>query len=261
MFLGIDVSDKTGSIDWKKVKESGNVKFAIIRMGYGSYLPGQEDKEFENNVKGAIKNNIPFAVYLYSYAKYIEGDQTKEETVASEILNAKKRLEQISSISKEAKPFAVYYDLSEFSKEDKEIYYDLEDEKDKNKTRTDELYKETLTSMAVKFCDAISYAGYRPGIYMTEYGFKTKINVNTLSKNGYSLWVAKFLNDDDEKEINEADGKFNKLNGILKDLPQIGVEYDIWNLTDKGELDGISNNTVCFDYMINEHLLDGYLNK
>lgn len=61
---GIDVSHHQGKIDWKKVKESGKVDFAMIRAGYYSTL----DDQFLANVYGCVKNEIDFGVYWYSYS-------------------------------------------------------------------------------------------------------------------------------------------------------------------------------------------------
>ena len=68
---GIDVSYHNGTIDWKKVKQS-EVEFAIIRCGYGTDDKSQDDKKWEENVKGCTDNNIPYGVYLYSYADTVE---------------------------------------------------------------------------------------------------------------------------------------------------------------------------------------------
>ncbi len=67
---GIDVSVYQGTIDWEKVSECG-VEFAIIRLGYRGY--GKEgrlvlDKEFENNIKGAIQSGIQVGVYFFTQA-------------------------------------------------------------------------------------------------------------------------------------------------------------------------------------------------
>ena len=56
---GIDVSKWQGEIDWKKVKAAG-IKFAMIRLGYGS-SKGDAcglDGYFEKNVKNAIAAGI-----------------------------------------------------------------------------------------------------------------------------------------------------------------------------------------------------------
>lgn len=62
---GIDVSYHNGTIDWKKVKQS-EVEYAIIRCGYGIDDKKQDDKKWEENVKGCVDNNIPYGVYLRS---------------------------------------------------------------------------------------------------------------------------------------------------------------------------------------------------
>lgn len=62
----IDVSHHNGVIDWEKVK--GNCSCAIIRLGYRSYTAKGglvRDKQFCNNITGAISQNIPVAVYYF----------------------------------------------------------------------------------------------------------------------------------------------------------------------------------------------------
>lgn len=80
MIKGIDVSEHQGEIDWKSVKKSGIVKFAILRAGYGK-VPSQIDKQFKNNFFGCCQNAIPYAVYWYSYAT--NEQEAKEEAKAS----------------------------------------------------------------------------------------------------------------------------------------------------------------------------------
>lgn len=82
---GIDVSEHNGTIDWDKVKDSGKVDFAMLRMGFGSDIPDQDDKEFERNVKECERVGIRWGAYLYSYA-------LNEKDVQSEIEHAKRLL-------------------------------------------------------------------------------------------------------------------------------------------------------------------------
>ena len=66
---GIDVSKWQGEIDWAKVKAAG-VKFAMIRLGYGS-ADGAScglDGWFERNVANAVKVGVEVGCYFYSYA-------------------------------------------------------------------------------------------------------------------------------------------------------------------------------------------------
>ena len=71
MFLGIDVSEELGDIDWKKVKENNKVDFTLIRVGTGN----DTDVKFEENYKGAKNSGIPLGVYWVSKA----GDKNEAE--------------------------------------------------------------------------------------------------------------------------------------------------------------------------------------
>lgn len=67
-YIGIDVSDNQGKIDWKQVAEDG-CQFAILRSVRHS---GKTDNQFVANLKGCRDNKIPVAVYKYTYAKTVE---------------------------------------------------------------------------------------------------------------------------------------------------------------------------------------------
>ena len=66
---GIDVSKWQGTIDWAKVAGDG-VKFAMIRLGYGSKdgTACGVDGCYQKNVEGALKNGIAVGCYFYCYA-------------------------------------------------------------------------------------------------------------------------------------------------------------------------------------------------
>lgn len=68
---GIDVSGHQGNIDWAKVKASGLVKFAIIKMGniYESQGTLDLDSKFRANVAGCEKYGIPYGTYVYTYVR------------------------------------------------------------------------------------------------------------------------------------------------------------------------------------------------
>lgn len=75
---GIDVSKWQGEIDWAKVKASG-VKFAMIRLGYGS-ADGSAcglDGWFERNVQRAVKAGVEVGCYFYSYATSVRPRRKK----------------------------------------------------------------------------------------------------------------------------------------------------------------------------------------
>lgn len=67
----IDVSEHQGSIDWSRISalyKSGGIAGVILRCGYGSDIVGQDDKQWDRNVKQCEYYGIPYGVYLYSYA-------------------------------------------------------------------------------------------------------------------------------------------------------------------------------------------------
>lgn len=65
---GIDVSKYQGDIDWDAVAQSGEVSFAIIRVGFGDDDTTQDDEKAIENMNECERVGIPYGVYLFSYA-------------------------------------------------------------------------------------------------------------------------------------------------------------------------------------------------
>jgi len=103
------------------------------------------------------------------------------------------------------------------------VYFDMEDKS------TEYLGKVKLTSFAKRFCESIKTKGFKVGIYGNQYWFQTFLDVAELKKTGYSIWCAKFS----------------------ENKPNIAAEYDIWQYSSKGSVDGISGN-VDMNYMYND---------
>ena len=154
---GIDVSYHNGTIDWKRVKQS-EVEYAIIRCGYGTNDKSQDDKKWEENVKGCIDNNIPYGVYLYSYADTVE-KASSEADHAIRLLQGKKL------------KYPVYYDLEE------------------DKLR-DKISKQTIADIAQTFCDKLSAKGYTVGIYANKDWFTNYLTDSRF--NNWTKWVAQY---------------------------------------------------------------------
>lgn len=154
---GIDVSYHNGTIDWKRVKQS-EVEYAIIRCGYGTNDKNQDDKKWEENVKGCIDNNIPYGVYLYSYADTVE-KASSEADHAIRLLQGKKL------------KYPVYYDLEE------------------DKLR-DKISKQTIADIAQTFCDKLSANGYTVGIYANKDWFTNYLTDSRF--NNWTKWVAQY---------------------------------------------------------------------
>ncbi len=156
--FGIDVSKWQGEIDWQAVKDFG-VKFAFVRMGYGSQSTGKRliDPYFDANMKAAEAVGIPVGVYYYSTAT--------NETEA--LLDAQFVIDNISG-------YLVSYPVA----------IDIEDAAQAN------LSKATLGNMVKTFGAEIASAGYTPMLYCNENWYKNKIDTTRIS-NVYK-WVARY---------------------------------------------------------------------
>ena len=151
---GIDVSKHNGNINWKNVKNSNKVDFAILRAGFGKVL-SQKDTKFEQNYQGCVENNIPVGVYWYSYAKTVD-EAIQEAKVCLQVLNNRKL------------QFPVYFDFEE-----------------RSQLNTG---KNNVSAMADAFCKTIQDGGYTPGLYSMKSGL-TDFLTNEM-KNKYTVWVA-----------------------------------------------------------------------
>ncbi len=158
---GIDVSAAQGIIDWKKVKESGAVDFAILRSSYGWQTSGTEqyDSRFRANVAGCEANGIPYGIYHYSYC-------VKPENARREAQYFLKAIEGTNPT----------YPL----------WLDIEDE---SQTK---LTKAQVTRIAADFCDEVEKAGYRIGIYSYKNFLENYIDAELLNR--YDVWVAQISN-------------------------------------------------------------------
>lgn len=127
----IDVSEHQQMIDWDAVKTDG----VIIRCGYGSDIPVQDDKKWLRNIAEVERIGIPYGVYLYSYAD-------SELKIQSEI-------EHCLRLIKGHNPILG-------------VFYDLEEAKNG-----------WIAPVAAQiWCEAINAAGYKPGIYCGAYYYR-----------------------------------------------------------------------------------------
>ena len=113
--------------------------------------------------------------------------------------------------------------LSKISKKPFCVYIDMED------ASTEKLGKTLLTNFALEYCKQITQAGYKAGVYANQNWFQNFLQCSTIASYGYSIWVAKY-----------SDSK-----------PNITSNYDIWQYSDKGHIDGINGNCD-MNYMIKD---------
>ena len=138
--IGIDISHWQGTIDFKKVKESG-VEFAYIRVGRGNGI-GKEyvlDDRFEEYIKGFNKEKIPVGVYFYSNANSKKDAIKEAKWVLSKIKKYKVDLE-------------IVFDWENWSS-----YQDYS------------LSFYHLTEMANAFIDTVEEKGYKGMIYASKH--------------------------------------------------------------------------------------------
>ena len=155
---GIDVSNANGVIDWSAAKAAG-VEFAIIRSSYGSDIPEQTDRQFDNNADGCIKNGIPFMIYHFAYF-------TDEKTAKDEAVHALRLAGQYPQI--------------------RAIALDIEED-------TERYVRETgispdWTACCETFLESVKAAGYIPVLYINQNWMNNKTDYKRLKK--YPLWLA-----------------------------------------------------------------------
>lgn len=154
---GIDVSEHNGTINWDAVKNSGQVDFAILRVGYGDDYSYQDDKQWARNVSECERLGIPYGVYIYSYA-------TSWSQLNSEVSHVKRLLKGHNP------SYPVYIDMEDNS--------------------TIGLGRNTLTQFAKSFCDQINSAGYTAGVYANLNWWNNYLYASQLDN--YERWVAQY---------------------------------------------------------------------
>ena len=198
MFKGIDVSYSQGIIDWEKVKATG-IEFALIRAGYGSDIESQDDAQAVRNMQECERLGIPYGVYLYSYALKIENAISEAEHALRVVKNFNPQMG---------------------------IWFDMEDADGYKAKKGLNVYneRELITEMCETFCDKITEAGYKTGVYANKNYFDNVIITDDIK---YPLWLAHW--------------------GI--DEPSMPCLF--WQYTSDGSVDGI-NGRVDMNYYYGE---------
>lgn len=157
---GIDVSKWQGKIDWEKVKADG-VKFAMIRLGYGSKDGNScgTDKYFAQNVANAVKAGVDVGCYFYSYALSVEA--------------ARKEAEYVVNVLSKYKGVFTY-----------PVAFDIEDKSQAG------LGKAVLTDMVIAFGDTIEKAGYYCSVYCNLNWLKNYLDDSKLAR--FDHWLAQW---------------------------------------------------------------------
>ena len=171
-----------------------------------------------------VKSEIDFAIIRCGYGDDIESQDDKmflnnvNGCIENDIpfgvylYSYAKNLSGSQSIASEIKHCKRM--LNKISKKPFCVYIDMEDKS------TEYLKKQLLTNYALEFCKQMTNEGYKAGVYANENWFKNYLNPSTIASFGYSIWVAKY-----------SDNK-----------PQITSNYDIWQYSSTGKVNGINGN-------------------
>ena len=161
-WIGIDVSEHNGVLDWAAIKRAG-IKFAIIRDGYGV---SHVDNQFHANMDGAIAQGLLIGIYHFSYALDAAGAK-KEAAFCLKLLEPYK--------DKIVLP----------------VYFDFEyDTVDYAANCGVTLGKSAFNAHTVAFCEAVKSAGYAPGVYYNKDYYNRMVDLNSVG--GYSQWYAQY---------------------------------------------------------------------
>lgn len=198
-FLGIDVSEWQGGIDWKAVKADG-VDYAFIRAGAttSSSFDLKTDSKFDMNIEGAKSAGVARGVYWYSQA-------TNEEEAVAE---AKKL---ISLAKKYDIELPLVMDL-EFSNGRFDSAYTSW------RAKGSDYAKKRMTAVADAFLSYCRSQGYSAAIYLSTSlaGSTTGVDTSALVNNSHEVWVAHY---------------FSNLSA--------SSDYTMWQFTSTGSVNGI----------------------
>lgn len=164
-YIGVDVSEKVGYVDFNKLKKAG-VDFCMIRVGARGYGTGQllVDESFQDNLKRATDAGLEVGVYFFSQA--ITQEEVMEE--------ANLLLECITD-------YEVSYPVA-FCMEYVE----------NDTARVEQLTKTDKTEIAKTFLDTIRTAGYTPLLYGKKEWLLKKLDLTELGD--YDVWLAQYEN-------------------------------------------------------------------
>ncbi|MDP4121324.1 MAG: glycoside hydrolase family 25 protein, partial [Bacillota bacterium] len=160
-YKGIDVSASNGVVDWNAVKATG-VKFAMLRLGFGSDMTSQDDSQFARNVSECERLGIDWGAYLYSYALN-PTDAQSEAKHALRLLKGKKPTLPIA--------------------------FDMEDA-DGYKHKHGMPSNAAIVDICNTFLSALTKSGYYVALYASLSWLDNQLNSSVLAS--YDKWVAQW---------------------------------------------------------------------
>ncbi|MDO4566860.1 MAG: glycoside hydrolase family 25 protein [Oscillospiraceae bacterium] len=101
------------------------------------------------------------------------------------------------------------------------IYIDIEAATTNGTGRADSNSRAVWTSIAETFCAACAEAGYWSGVYANLYYWRSRLDYEAIGEKGYLRWLAHYTD---------------------APHPEYAKEYDMWQYTSQGRVDGIPGN-------------------
>lgn len=165
-WLGVDVSEHQGQIDWQQVAQS-DVEFAMVRLGYrgwGTEGVMRPDARGLENLDGAAEAGLKVGVYFFSQATS-EAEAVEEAQFLLRLLDGRKL------------DMPVVFDWENVAAED---------------ARTANMDKAAITACAQAFCREIEAAGYDTMVYYYLALAKWKLDLLALQDAGIDFWLAMY---------------------------------------------------------------------
>lgn len=190
--LGVDLSYVQTNVDFNEIKAQG-IDFVILRIGgrgwgeSGSLYP---DETFDSNYEQAKAAGLKVGAYFFSQA-ITEAEAQEEAQYVVELLNGREL------------DFPVAFDW-EIINEDPDA-------------RTHGVSNDTLSDMAVAFCEEIKTNDYIPMIYINSSLIYQSYDLNKIQS--YDFWHAEYT-----------------------EQPSLYFDFSIWQYTKEGRVPGIDGN-------------------
>ena len=165
-WLGVDVSEHQGQIQWAPVAEAG-IRFAMVRLGYRGW--GEEgairaDVRGLENLQGAADAGLRVGVYFFSQAISVE-EAIEEAQFVLQLLDGRQL------------DLPVVFDWETVSAED---------------ARTANVKRSTLNACALAFCREIENAGYEAMVYFNLELAKWKLDLLAIQEAEFDFWLAMY---------------------------------------------------------------------
>ena len=245
---GVDIGDHNGKFNFEAAKKAG-YEFAMLKLGYGSDIPEQDDAQFERSVQECERLGIPWGAWLYSYA--LNEDQARSE------------LAHMLRLLKGKRPTMP-------------IALDVEDSDDYRKNHGGWTYQ-NVNSCTKIVLEGLAKAGYYPALYTGFEEIENYLSRDIWQK--YDMWFAHWatkcgyrgdnlsiwqyggeVNYIESPYINGVDGKVDK-DICYKDYPTIIKEggFNNWG-TPAPDPEPQPDNPTC-TLTIQYLAKDGYLSE